>query len=155
MRPRLSGMRGWRKLGHSCVIALALAGSGVAPALAQSYPAKPIRLIVPFGPGGPTDVAARFVAQVARALRPGGKFVFVSSWMPSLWSWRYWASRTFNAAMHARNLLPGPPFVMYYLRFLMPEAMARLESAGFEVEVRERVFGDGFDHMVLVIATRT
>lgn len=30
---------------------------------AQSYPAKPIRLLVGFGAGGPTDVIARFIAQ--------------------------------------------------------------------------------------------
>ena len=32
-------------------------------ALAQSFPARPVRIIVPFPPGGATDVMARVIAQ--------------------------------------------------------------------------------------------
>jgi tripartite-type tricarboxylate transporter receptor subunit TctC len=43
------------------VLALAACAAAV-PAWAQSYPAKPIRLIVPFPPGAGTDVVSRVVA---------------------------------------------------------------------------------------------
>jgi tripartite-type tricarboxylate transporter receptor subunit TctC len=42
------------------VLALAL---GVAPASAQDYPAKPVRVIVPTAPGGMADILARIFAQ--------------------------------------------------------------------------------------------
>jgi len=46
------------------VVAALLAAAACAPiAQAQSYPAKPIRMILPFPPGGPTDITGRAIAQ--------------------------------------------------------------------------------------------
>lgn len=61
-------------------IVLACAAGAAAPVCAQSYPAKPIRLILPFPPGGPTDILGRSLAgklgeqigqQVVADSRPG------------------------------------------------------------------------------------
>jgi tripartite-type tricarboxylate transporter receptor subunit TctC len=47
----------------SVVLALAVCGFTAGAAGAQSYPSKPIRFILPFPPGGGTDILGRILAQ--------------------------------------------------------------------------------------------
>lgn len=96
----------------------------------------------------------QFVAQIKQVLKPGGKFVFVTAYMPRLWSPAYWLARGFNAAMHVRNFLKSPPFIMFYLTFLVPEAKQMLEAVGFDVEVKENLFDWPWTGLRLVTATR-
>lgn len=44
-------------------IAAAALAAGVAPAAAQTFPARPVVMIIPFAAGGPTDVVGRIIAE--------------------------------------------------------------------------------------------
>lgn len=69
-------------------IVLALLGFVAGPAAAQDYPTRPIRILVPYAPGGISDIAARIVGaklteawgqQVIVENKPGGNgFIAVS-----------------------------------------------------------------------------
>ena len=57
-------------LNPGIVVSFALAVCMASGTLAQNYPSRPIRFIVPFPPGGGTDIYARILApKLSEALR--------------------------------------------------------------------------------------
>ncbi len=99
----------------------------------------------------------RLVEGIHRVLRPGGRFLFVTQDTPSPWHPGTWLARGFNAAMRVRNALWRPPFVMYYLTFLLPRARALLEARGFQVAVHRDALPEQYARhgLCVVIATRS
>src|SRR5262249_57212558 len=89
------------------------------------------------------------LGEIARAPGRGVRFVFMSDAKPHIFSSRFGLARGFNGAMRVRNTLLRPPFVMYYLTFLVPEVQSILARHGFSLEVKELPEGS-----LLVIATR-
>jgi tripartite-type tricarboxylate transporter receptor subunit TctC len=69
-------MRQIRSLLMLVTLSLLAASSTIEPARADNYPTRPVKLIVPYPPGGPNDVIARILAQ---KLSEGGGQFFVEN----------------------------------------------------------------------------
>lgn len=96
----------------------------------------------------------RFLDQVYANLNPGGRFMFVTAKMPQVTDRRWWLARGFNAAMHVRNAVIDPPFVMFYLTFMLDRAIDKLLEHHFEVSVEAPYQDTPFPDMRLVIARK-
>lgn len=96
----------------------------------------------------------KFVGNIRRALKPGGRFVFLTTDEPPRWSRANVIGKTFNAVMRVRNAIVSPPFIMFYLTFLLPEAERVLRWYDFEVAVERGRYAGPYAPLAVVTATR-
>ena len=106
---------------RTVLAALLAACTWSAPALAQDYPAKSVRIIVPFAPGGSADVYGRFIAQrLQEAMgqsfvvdnRPGGGSVIGTDAVAKAAPDGYTLLLMSNTHTVNESLIPSKPFVL-------------------------------------------
>jgi len=95
-----------------------------------------------------------YLTGIKKILKPGGSYVFITADYPSSLSSRFWRAKLFNMAIHVRNVLIKPPFLMYYLTFCLPEVKYLLEDIGFQVEIRKGLFSEPFEDYQMVVARK-
>ena len=103
------------------LVLASLLAAFAASASAQDYPTKPVRMIVPFAPGGPADVYARFLAQrLQESLgqpfvvddRPGGGSVIGTDAVAKSAPDGYTLLVMSNTHTVNESLMPNKPFVL-------------------------------------------
>jgi tripartite-type tricarboxylate transporter receptor subunit TctC len=114
-------MKQFSRRAAALLAGLALAG-GIAPsAMAQTFPARPITLVVPFAAGGPTDIIARAIAE--RMTETLGQNVIVENVAGAAGTTG--ALRVARADKDGHMLLMGPMSTMTFSPSLYP-------NVGFE-----------------------
>ena len=105
------------RLALAAAVATVLA-TGLAPgeSRAQAYPNRPITMVVPFAPGGPTDIVARIVAE--RMSQTLGQQVVIENVAGAAGTTG--ATRVARAAPDGYTLLMGPMSTMSFSPALYP-----------------------------------
>ena len=107
----------------------ALLGLFALPAAAQTWPDKPVKIVVPFGPGGPADVYARILAQELTDLykqqfiidnKPGAGAIIGTEIVVKAPADGYTLLMMSNTHTVNETLFPRKPYVL--LRDLVPVA---------------------------------
>ena len=103
------------------VIAVVLAAFGCAAAAADTYPSRPVKIVVPFSAGGPADVYARFLAERLQGAmgqafvienRPGGGSVIGTDIVAKSAPDGYTLLLMSNTHTVNESLMPNKPFVL-------------------------------------------
>ena len=103
------------------VIAVTLAAFGCAAAAADTYPSRPVKIVVPFSAGGPADVYARFLAERLQGAtgqpfvienRPGGGSVIGTDIVAKSAPDGYTLLLMSNTHTVNESLMPDKPFVV-------------------------------------------
>jgi tripartite-type tricarboxylate transporter receptor subunit TctC len=119
----------WRGLAGAATVTLWAALSLASPAQAQDWPSKPVRIIVPFAPGGSADVFGRFLAQrLQESLgqpfiidnRPGAGSIVGTDAVGKAAPDGYTLLLMSNTHTVNESLIPNKPFVL--MRDFMPIA---------------------------------
>jgi len=129
---------------HALGLAVAsLAVIAAGPTAAQEWPAKPIKLIVPFPPGGPTDTASRVVGQkLAERLK-----------QPVVVENRAGASGTIAAQFVSKSAPDGYTFMMLATPTLLAPHLYK--SAGYDVSKDFAPVASVYDLPIVVVVNPT
>lgn len=120
-----------------------LAVVAAAPAVAQDWPARPIKLIVPFPPGGPTDTASRVVGQkLAERLK-----------QPVVVENRAGASGTIAAQFVAKSASDGYTLMMLATPTLLAPHLYK--AAGYDVSKDFAPIASVYDLPIVVVVNPT
>ena len=108
-------------LARRALIGGLIALAGVLPAAAQEYPTRPVRIIVPFAPGGSADVFGRYIAQRLQESmgqgfvvenRPGGGSVIGTDAVAKSAPDGYTLLLMSNTHTVNESLIPNKPFIL-------------------------------------------